>query len=61
VGAQLASTVPAGGKALQKRASLSHGTAFVVRLRMGVGGDAYLIGLIGLPVDVARMVLLDEH
>src|SRR5512145_909356 len=53
--------MPAAGKALQERAALSHGAAHLVWPGSRVPGDALLVGLIGLPVDVASMMLLDQH
>src|SRR6185369_11424575 len=46
---------------LQERAALSHGAAHLVWPGSRVLGDALLVGLIGLPVDVASMMLLDQH
>ena len=46
---------------LQKRAALPYGAAGLVRSRPCISGDAFLICLIGLPVDEARMVLRDQH
>src|SRR6202045_1104000 len=51
----------AGGQSLQQCASFSHGTAGVMGLGMGVGGNARPIGLIGRPVDEAGVMLWDEH
>src|SRR6185312_11899881 len=53
--------MPAAGKALQERAALSHGAAHLVWPGSRVLGDALLVGLIGLPVDVTSMMLLDQH
>ena len=61
VRAQTPAAMPAAGKALQERAALSHGAAHLVRPGPRVLGDAPLVGLIGLPVDVASMMLLDQH
>src|SRR6516164_278885 len=46
---------------LQKRAALPYGAAGLVRSRPCISGDAFLICLIGLPVDEARMMLRDQH
>lgn len=59
--AQTAAAMPAAGEALQKCAAFSHGAACLVRPRSRVAGDALLVGLIGLPVDVTSMMLFDQH
>jgi hypothetical protein len=46
---------------LQECATLSHGTTHLVWSGPGVFRDALLIGLIGLPVDIALMMLLDQN
>src|SRR6516225_7886369 len=46
---------------LQKRAALPYGAAGLVRFRPCIAGDAFLICLVGLPVDEARMMLRDQH
>jgi len=63
----------ADGKTLQQRGTLSHGPTrrsigqgirciFVpVRLGASVGIDAHAVGLEGLPVDEARMVVANQH
>ncbi len=59
--AQTATAVAASSQALQERAAFSHGTTRLVRSRSRVLRDALLVGLIGLPVDVAGMMILDEN
>jgi hypothetical protein len=61
VGAQPPSARAAAGYSLQQCASFSHGTGGLMGLRMGVGSNARPIGLIGRPVDKARVMLWDEH
>lgn len=52
----------AGGQALQQGAALAQGAAAgLVRVGSGVGGDALLVGFVGGPVDVAKMVVHDQH
>lgn len=51
----------ATGKTLQEGATLSHGTAALVRLRSRVRGETLLICFIGLPIDEAWMMLGDEN
>ena len=58
---QAASAVPAGGKALQQSAPFPHGAARFVRSGAGILGDAILIGLIGPPIDEARMMVRNKH
>ncbi len=59
--AQTAAAMSAAGKALQECAAFSHGTTHLVWSGPGVLRDALLIGLIGLPVDIALMMLLDQN
>ena len=59
--AQTPAAMPAGSEALQERAAFSHGAAHLVRSGPRVLGDALLVGLISLPVDVTSMMLLDQH
>src|ERR1700745_1946241 len=58
--AQTATAVPAMGKALQECAALSHSTR-LVRSGACVTRDAWLVGLISLPIDEALMMLFDQH
>jgi len=66
--------VATDGKALEQRATLSQRLAGVptsqavdrtlralMRLGTGVDTDTYSVGLEGLPVDEARMVVADQH
>ena len=61
VRAQTAAAMPAAGEALQECAAFPHGAACLVRPGSRVLRDALLVGLIGLPVDVASMMLFDQH
>src|ERR1700760_1288264 len=61
MGVQTPTPVTAGGQPLQKRAALSYGAARLVRSRPCIAGDAFLICLVGLPVDKARMMFRDQH
>ena len=62
VSAQLATATSAHSDALQQRSSFSHGTTTgLMRARMGVGGDLCAIGLVGVPIDKALMVVRDAH
>jgi hypothetical protein len=58
-------TMTAATEALQQRAAFPHSAARIARAiawsRPRVAGDAILVGLIGLPIDKAFMMLLDEH
>ena len=58
---QAASAAPAGGKALQQSAPFPHGAARLVRSGAGILGDAILVGLIGPPIDEARMMVRNKH
>ena len=50
------------GQPLQQGAALAQGPgARLVGLRAGVGGDADLIGLEGIPVDESAVMVFDEH
>ena len=59
--AQTAATMPAAGEALQEDAAFPHSTTCLVRAGSRVLCNALLVGLIGLPVDVASMMLFDQH
>src|SRR5262249_43749531 len=61
VGVQTATAMATAGQTLQKRTALSYGAAGLVRSRPCIAGDAFLVCLIGLPVDKARMMLRDQH
>src|SRR5499427_9269572 len=61
VGVQTAPAMATAGQTLQKRAALSYGAAGLVRSRPCIAGAAFLIFLVGLPVDKARMMLRDQH
>ena len=55
-------TVPADGDSLQQRGPFSHSaSAAAMGPRTGVLCKAALIGLEGFPVDVAAMMVADEH
>jgi len=58
---QAASAVSACSQALQQRAPLPHGAACFVRSGAGVVGNAILVGLIGPPINEARMMVRNEH
>src|SRR5271169_538240 len=58
---QAASAVPAGAKALQQSAPFPHGASRFVRSGAGILGDAILVGLIGPPIDEARMMVRNKH
>jgi len=58
---QAPATVSACAQALQKRRPLSHGAARLVRPWARVAGQPDLVGFKGSPVNVALMVLLDQH
>src|SRR5262252_2010845 len=57
--------MPAAGKSLQQCASFSHCATRCSRTIVGpwprVLRETCLIGLVSLPVDVAGMMLLDDH
>ena len=59
LGVQTATTMTTAG--LQERAALPHGAARLVRSGLCIAGDAFLVYLIGLPVNEARMMLRDQH
>ena len=61
VGVQTATAMAAAGQPLQQCAALPHGAARLVRSGLCIAGDAFLVCLIGLPVDEARMMLRDQH
>src|SRR5947209_664842 len=61
VGVQTATAMTTAGQPLQERAALPHGAARLVRSGLCIAGDAFLVSLIGLPVNEARMMLRDEH
>jgi hypothetical protein len=61
MGTQPPTTVSTGGHSLEERYAFSHGAAALVGLRTGVGAEARLIGLIGRPIDKARVVLGDKY
>src|SRR5262249_60652437 len=61
VGVQTAPRRATAGQTLQKRAAPSYGAAGLVRSRPCMAGDAFLIFLVGLPVDKARRMLRDQH
>ena len=62
---QTTAAVATAGQTLQECAAFSHGatrvTGIIVRPRPRIGGEACLVGFIGRPIDVAFMMLLDEH
>jgi hypothetical protein len=71
--AQSTATVATDGKALQQRGTLSHRSAglptsrharrifALVRLGTGIGIDTHSVGLEGIPVDKAPMVVADQN
>ena len=62
VRAQFAPAIAANGETLQKRAAFSHRAASH-RMRPGtrISGNAFAIGFIGGPIDVAFMMVSNEH
>src|SRR5439155_25186291 len=61
VGVQTAPAMTTPGQPSQERAALPHGAARLVRSGLCIAGDAFLVSLIGLPVNEARMMLRDQH
>ena len=62
INGELSPTYPTGGEALQQGAAFSQRPgAGLVRPGAGVGSDAGLVGLVGLPVDVALVVPRHQH
>jgi hypothetical protein len=62
VGGELSAALPANSDALQQSRALSHcASPRLMRARMSIGGDARPIGLIGRPIDVTLVVILDKH
>src|SRR5437868_10725861 len=61
VGMQTATAMTTAGQPLRERAALPHGAARLVRSGLCIAGDAFLVSLIGLPVNEARMMLRDQH
>lgn len=61
VGLQPPTAMPAAGQALQKSRPFPHGTARIMRPGACVGGQPGLVGFVGSPIDIALMVLLDQH
>jgi len=61
LGVQTATTMTTAGQPLQEGAALPHGAARLVRSGLCIAGDAFLVCLIGLPVNEARMMLRDQH
>src|SRR5499427_3708728 len=61
VGVQTATAMAAASQPLQKCAAFPHSAARLVRSRPCIAGDAFLVSLIGLPVNEARMMLRDQH
>src|SRR2546423_622679 len=61
VGMQTATAMTTAGQPLQERAALPHGAARLVRSGLCIAGDAFLVSLIGLPVNEARMMLRDQY
>jgi hypothetical protein len=61
VGAQAPPAMPAGGQPLKQGAAFPHRAASLMGTGPGVLPQPGLIGFIGLPVDVARVMLADEH
>src|SRR5437588_615697 len=61
VGVQTAAAMTTAGQPLHERAAFPHGAARLVRSGLCIAGDAFLVGLIGLPVNEARMMLRDQH
>src|SRR6202008_278259 len=61
VGVQTATAMTTAGQPLQERAALPHGAARLVRSGLCIAGDAFLVCLIGLPVNEPRMMLRDQH
>src|SRR6201988_3685264 len=60
VGVQTATAMTTAGQPLQERAALPHGAARLVRSGLCIAGDAFLVCLIGLPVNEPRMMLRDQ-
>ena len=46
---------------LQQGSALAHGATRLVGTSPGVAGEAFLVCLIGLPVDETRMMVRDQH
>src|SRR5499433_2984994 len=61
VGVQTATAMATAGQPLQKCAAFPHSAAGLVRSRPCIAGDAFLVCLIGLPVNKARMMIRDQH
>ena len=62
INGKLATAYPAGGQALQEGAAFSQRPrAGLVRPGAGVGPGTGLVGLVGLPVDVALVVARYQH
>ena len=62
VGAQLSAALPANRDALQQSRALPHcTTSRLMRAWMSIGGNARAIGLIGRPIYVTFVVILDKH
>src|SRR5215469_2872929 len=61
VGVQTATAMTTAGQPLQECAALPYGAARMVRSGLCIAGDAFLVCLIGLPVNEARMMLRDQH
>lgn len=57
---QAASAVSACGDSLQQRCTFSHGASAVMRTWPDVLGETLLVGLEGLPVDEAFVMVADE-
>src|SRR2546430_15969615 len=58
---QTAPTMPTAAQPWQERAALPHGAPRLVRSGLCIAGDAFLVCLIGLPVNEARMMLRNQH
>ena len=61
VSVQSAAAMATSGDALQQRRALSHRAPRLMGLRPGVGIEPRLIGLVGGPINEARVVVLDEN
>jgi hypothetical protein len=61
VGVQTATAMATAGQPWQKCAALPHSAARLVRSGLCIAGEAFLVCLIGLPVNEARMMLRDQH
>jgi hypothetical protein len=51
----------AAGEPLQQSSALAHGAALLVRTGPRIVSEAFLVCLVGLPVDETRMMVRDQH